>query len=443
MIKNEDPFYSAVLENDPDVIDPFDSTANALGLNTSMYSYSLGQNRKILSNQLDAKLDHYYLIGPKSNINFTLGTILSQQEFSSNIFQFLSNDIEFMPEPNFNNGLVENDIDYRFNDVYLGIHYRFRSGKFTITPGFSIHSYGNQNTQFGENVKDNFFKLLPDFETRIQLKKGESLTLNYNMRNQFTDVTRLARGLVFNSYNSLQYGEPDLQNALSHNLSLLYRSFNLFNYTNVFARASYSKNIDQIRGLTNFDNVIRTSTYFNSNFADENFNLFGRIQKTIGKVRTGLSSYFNYSKNNQFIQQRQSINERFIQTYTPEIRTNFRVAPNIRIRYRYSVTNNNQGLRETKFITRAPSVDFDAYIIEKFTFKTDYSYTVQDQTGEVSKSFQIWNASLAFKKDKETKWEYEIRGSNLLNVSSQIRNNANSVSVFNSTTFIQPRFCLL
>tara|TARA_B100000989_G_scaffold83460_1_gene59784 strand:+ start:99 stop:2807 length:2709 start_codon:yes stop_codon:yes gene_type:complete len=440
VIKNEDPFYSAVLENDPDVIDPFDSTANALGFNTSMYSYSLGQNRKILSNQLDAKLDHYYLIGRKSNINFTLGTILSQQEFSSNIFQFLSSDIEFMPEPNFNNGLIENNIDYRFNDVYLGIHYRFRSGKFTITPGFSIHSYGNQNTQFGVNVKDNFFKLLPDFETRIQLKKGESLTLNYNMRNQFTDVTRLARGLVFNSYNSLQYGEPDLQNALSHNLSLLYRSFNLFNYTNVFARAAYSKNIDQIRGLTNFDNVIRTSTYFNSNFADENFNLFGRIQKTIGKVRTGLSSYFNYSKNNQFIQQRQSINERFIQTYTPEIRTNFSVAPNIRIRYRYIITNNNQGLRETKFITRAPSVDFDAYIIEKFTFKTDYSYTVQDQTGEGSQSFQIWNASLAFKKDKDTKWEYEIRGSNLLNVSSQIRNNANSVSVFNSTTFIQPRF---
>jgi hypothetical protein len=440
VIKNEDPFYSAVLENDPDAIDPFDSTANALGLNTLMNSYSLGQNRKILSNQLDAKLDHYYLIGPKSNINFTLGTILSQQEFSSNIFQFLSNDIEFIPEPNFNNGLTENDIDYRFNDVYLGIHYRFRSGKFTITPGFSIHSYGNQNTQFGVNVKDNFFKLLPDFETRIQLKKGESLTLNYNMRNQFTDVTRLARGLVFNSYNSLQYGEPDLQNALSHNLSLLYRSFNLFNYTNVFARAAYSKNIDQIRGLTNFDNVIRTSTYFNSNFADENFNLFGRIQKTIGKVRTGVSSYFNYSKNNQFIQQRQSVNERFIQTYTPEIRTNFSVAPNIRIRYRYSIINNNQGLRETKFITRAPSVDFDAYIIEKFTFKTDYSYTVQDQTGEGSQSFQIWNASLAFKKDKETKWEYEIRGSNLLNVSSQIRNNANSVSVFNSTTFIQPRF---
>ena len=438
--KNEDPFYNAVLENDPDALDPFDSTANALGLDSSLGTYDLAQNRKIMSNQLDAKLDYYYLIGSKSNINFTLGTLLSQQQFNSSIFQFLENGSEFVPLPTFNEGLVTNDVDYDFSDLYLGVHYRFRTGKFTITPGFSIHAYGNENTQFGLSIENNFIKILPDFETRIQLKKGESLTFNYNMRNQFTDVTRLARGLVFNSYNSLQFGEPDLQNALSHNLSLLYSSFNLFNYTNVFARAAYTSNIDQIRGLTNFENVIRTSTYFNSNFADENFNLFGRIQRTFGKVRTSLNTSFNYSKNNQFIQQRQSVNERFTQTYTPGVRTNFRVAPNVSIRYRYSITNNNQGLRETKFITKAPSIEFDAYIVEKITVKSNYSYTIQEQSGEASQSFQIWNASVAYRKDKDTKWEYEIKASNLLNISSQIRNSANSISVFNSTTFIQPRF---
>ena len=438
--KNEDPFYNAVLENDPDALDPFDSTANALGLDSSLGTYDLAQNRKIMSNQLDAKLDYYYLIGSKSNINFTLGTLLSQQQFNSSIFQFLENRSEFVPLPTFNEGLVTNDVDYDFSDLYLGVHYRFRTGKFTITPGFSIHAYGNENTQFGLSIENNFIKILPDFETRIQLKKGESLTFNYNMRNQFTDVTRLSRGLVFNSYNSLQFGEPDLQNALSHNLSLLYSSFNLFNYTNVFARAAYTSNIDQIRGLTNFENVIRTSTYFNSNFADENFNLFGRIQRTFGKVRTSLNTSFNYSKNNQFIQQRQSVNERFTQTYTPGVRTNFRVAPNVSIRYRYSITNNNQGLRETKFITKAPSIEFDAYIVEKITVKSNYSYTIQEQSGEASQSFQIWNASVAYRKDKDTKWEYEIKASNLLNISSQIRNSANSISVFNSTTFIQPRF---
>jgi hypothetical protein len=102
--KNEDPFYNAVLENDPDALDPFDSTANALGLDSSLGTYDLAQNRKIMSNQLDAKLDYYYLIGSKSNINFTLGTLLSQQQFNSSIFQFLENGSEFVPLPTFNEG---------------------------------------------------------------------------------------------------------------------------------------------------------------------------------------------------------------------------------------------------------------------------------------------------------------------------------------------------
>jgi hypothetical protein len=440
LIKNENPFYNAVLENNSDELDPFDSTASALGLDTSRENYNLSQNKKILSNQLDAKLDYYHIINPKSNINLTLGTLLSRQEFNSNIFQFLTSGSDLQPIPLFNNGLAKNDIEYTFTDVYLGAHYRFKTGIFTFTPGFSVHAYGNKNIQFGETVSDKFLKVLPDFETRIQLKKGESLTFNYNMRNQFTDVTRLARGLVFNDYNSLQYGEPDLQNALSHNLSLLYSSFNLFNYTNVFARASYSNNIDQIRGLTNFENVIRTSTFFNSNFADENFNIFGRIQRTFGKVRASLNTNFNYSKINQFIQDRQSLNERFTQTFTPGIRTNFKVAPNISLRYRYSITNNIQGSRETKFITKVPSLEFDAFIVEKFTFKTNYSLTTQDQVDGESESFQIWEATLSYRKDKDAKWEYELKGTNLLNVNSQVRNNANNISVFNSVTFIQPRF---
>ena len=438
--KNENPFYNAVLENNSDELDPFDSTASALGLDTSRENYNLSQNKKILSNQLDAKLDYYHIINPKSNINLTLGTLLSRQKFNSNIFQFLTSGSDLQPIPLFNNGLAKNDIEYTFTDVYLGAHYRFKTGIFTFTPGFSVHAYGNKNIQFGETVSDKFLKVLPDFETRIQLKKGESLTFNYNMRNQFTDVTRLARGLVFNDYNSLQYGEPDLQNALSHNLSLLYSSFNLFNYTNVFARASYSNNIDQIRGLTNFENVIRTSTFFNSNFADENFNIFGRIQRTFGKVRASLNTNFNYSKINQFIQDRQSLNERFTQTFTPGIRTNFKVAPNISLRYRYSITNNIQGSRETKFITKVPSLEFDAFIVEKFTFKTNYSLTTQDQVDGESESFQIWEATLSYRKDKDAKWEYEFKGTNLLNVNSQVRNNANNISVFNSVTFIQPRF---
>ena len=440
LLRNEDPFYNALLVNNPDEVDAFDSTADALGLDTTLTNYDLGQNRRIKSNQLDAKLDYYHILNQRSNINFTLGTILSRQDFNSNIFQFLNDGSQLNPVPTFNDGRATNDTQYNFSDLYLGVHYRIKSGKFTMTPGFSVHAYGNKNEQFGETVKDNFLRLLPDFETRIQFKKSEALTVRYEMRNQFTDVTRLAQGLVFNNYNSLQFGTPDLQNALSHNVSLLYSSFNLFNYTNVFARAAYSSNIDQIRSLTNFENVIRTSTFFNSSFADENVNIFGRVQRTFGKIQASLRASFNYSKINQFIQEQQSLNEGYTQTYTPGIRTNYKVAPNVTLRYRYSVTNNNQGSRETRFVTNAPSVEVDAYIWKKVTFRSNYSYTNQDLGNGTSQSFQNWDASLSYRKDRDAKWEYELKATNILDIDSQVRNSANNVSVFTSETFIQPRF---
>ena len=445
--KDEDPFYNVLLGNDPtnndlapEEQDAYDSTARALGLNQSLNNYDLNQDRRIKSNQLDAKLDYYNIINNKSNINLTLGSIVSRQDFNSNIFQFLEDGTFFEPIPTFNATRATNDTQYDFSDMYLGVHYRFKAGIFTITPGFSVHAYSNKNIQFGEQYSEDFFRILPDFETRIQLKKSESLTFNYNMKNQFTDVTKLAEGIILNSFNNIQYGNPELQNALSHNLSLFYRSFNLFNYTNVFARIAYSKNIDQIRSLTDFENVIRTSTYFNSGFADETVTAFGRLQRTFGKIRGSLSVNLNYSKINQFVQGRQSVNEGFTQSYTPSVRTTFKVAPNVTLRYRHTIAQNDQGTSSTTFTTNAPSVEFDAYIKKAFTLRTDFTYNRLSDDVEEINSFQTWNASLSYRKDKDASFEYEIRATNILGIDSKVQNNASNISVFTSETFIQPRF---
>ena len=445
--KDEDPFYNVLLGNDPlnndlapEEQDAYDSTARALGLNQGLNNYNLNQDRRIKSNQLDAKLDYYNIINNKSNINLTLGSIVSRQDFNSNIFQFLENGAFFEPTPTFNQARATNDTQYDFSDMYLGVHYRFKAGMFTITPGFSVHAYSNKNIQFGEQYGEDFFRILPDFETRIQLKKSESLTFNYNMKNQFTDVTKLAEGIILNSFNNIQYGNPELQNALSHNVSLFYRSFNLFNYTNVFARVAYSKNIDQIRSLTDFENVIRTSTYFNSGFADETVTAFGRMQRTFGKIRGSLSVNLNYSKINQFVQGRQSVNEGFTQSYTPSIRTTFKVAPNVTLRYRHTIAQNDQGTSSTTFTTNAPSIEFDAYIKKAFTLRSDFTYNrLSDEVEEIN-SFQTWNASLSYRKDKDASLEYEIRATNILGIDSQVQNSASNISVFTSETFIQPRF---
>ena len=166
------------------------------------------------------------------------------------------------------------------------------------------------------------------------------------------------------------------------------------------------------------------------------------IQRTFGKIRAGLNASFNYSKINQFVQGEQSLNKAFTQSFVPEVRTNFRIAPNVRLRYAYRVVQNNLGGRDTEFITKSPSIDFDAYFLKKFTFITKYSYTIQDD-GTNSQSFQNWDAQLLFRKAKDSKWEFELKMSNILNIESQVRTSANTISVLNLETYTQPRFITL
>jgi len=438
VIKDEDPFYNAILEDKLN----YGGTAANLGLDDNQSNYNLAQEKRVKSNQLDAKLDYWNILNKKSNINFTFGTILSHQKFDSNIFQFLDDNSQLDTTPTINDGLDVNAIDYNFSDIYLGLHYRLKTGIFTITPGVSAHLYNVNNTQFGQKTTDNFFRLLPDLNVIVQLKKSETLNLTYSMQTQFTDVSNFASGLVLNNYNALFSGNPALENALSHNVNLFYYSFNMFNYTNVFASINYNKSIDNIRTESIFQpgGVIRVSTPFNSPFADESVTANGRFQRTFGKIRGTLRANFNYSKFNQFIQNRRSINENFTQTYRAQVRTNFRTAPNLDVSYRYSIQDNNLGENSTKFFTKSPTVELDALFLKSFTFRTDYSYNdFSDENGTIN-TFEFWNASITYRKDEDAKFEYEIKATNLLDTKAQSQSNAGTVSVSATEYFIQPRF---
>src|SRR5690606_7664634 len=81
--QDEDPFYNAVLD-----FLPFSGILNA---NEDQSNFDINQEKRVKTSKLDAKIDHYYIINNKSNLNFTLGTTQSRQRFNSAIFQILDN----------------------------------------------------------------------------------------------------------------------------------------------------------------------------------------------------------------------------------------------------------------------------------------------------------------------------------------------------------------
>ena len=456
LLQDEDPFYVASLENDPinnDAADNdgFDDAAESLGLDRSNMFYTLEQDRKVKTNQLDAKLDYYYILNTKSNLNFVAGTILSKQNFNSRFFQILDNGTEFDPTPTIqgvNDLQTTNDTEYNFTDIYAGLRYRLKAGIFTFTPGFTMHSYKSTNTQFAtEYFEDAFAKFLPEFDMIVQFKRSESLALTYKQEVNFTDVNKIARGIVANNYSSFFAGNAELVNASFHNVALRYSSYNLFNASNVYARVSYRKTANQVNRNTIFEprSVVSSSTYLNSLFDNENFNAFGRVEKTIKKVKMSLGGNFSHNKTFQFINSTENTNESISKGLISSIGTNFTKAPNVSLRYRVSFVDQSNSARaaDVKSIMHMPSVNFDAYIWDSLTAKSDFSYTETRQEGSVVNSFKIWNASLAYRKDNDAKWEYELVGNNLLGTGFQSSVNQGVVSFTVNQTFILPRFVSL
>ena len=436
LLQDEDPFYNAFIEQKS----TFQNTAAGLGFDNDQIGYIVDQDKRIKSNKFDGRLNYWNVLNPKSNLNYTLGLVFSNQKFDSNIFQILDNGSIFDPMPL--SGSDSNEIDFTFVDTYFGFHYNLKAGKFTLTPGFSVHAFKTSDKQFGTENSNNFFRLLPDANVRLQLKSSENLNLRYSMQTSFTDVTRLAEAFVLNNYNSIFSGNRELENALTHNVNLSYFSFNMFNYTNIFGSVNYVKNIDGIRNKSVFDGVIQSSTPFNSNFADESISANGRFERRFGKVKTSIGGNFSWSKFTQIINDRVSTNKSFTQSYRSRISAFFKEAPNVEIGYNLTIDDNNQGRQVTTFYTHRPFINFDAVIFKDFMFNTEFSYyDFRDKNSSIN-SYEFWDASLIYQK-QESKWEYKLGATNLLDTKSLNQTNTSNISVSNQEYFVQPRFLVL
>lgn len=443
LYQDEDPFYNANLATQPFVLSGYDNGQTRNDVN---------QNRFVKTNKTDVKFDYYYMITPKSNINLTLGNTYSYQNFNSHIFQVLDNG----SVNDLNNPENNNDVDYVFNDVFLGVHYKFIKGKFTFNPGFSLHQFNTKDSQLNTVNKNSFTRLLPDVYALFQIKKSETLTYNYRMSNSFTDVNRLAEGFVFSNYNSLFSGNRNLENSLSHVHSLRYFKYNMFNFENIFANLTYTKQVDAIKNRALFTGVnqVSSSVNMNSNFADEtfsgNFNYgrsFAKYYKASGGVNINWSRFNNIrvypdsdsdpTNNPTEVQTTES----FTQNYNVRFSTNFKTLPNLGLSYGLTINDNFSDV----FYTDSPAVTLEYYFLDAFSFTSEYNfYHNRNKSKSVETEYDFLNASLIYQK-KDSKWEYKLAATNLLDTRAL---NDNSFSQLGgSSTFssyiVQPRYVIL
>ena len=426
LYQEEDPFYNANLKSKP-----FD----LVGYNSDQERNDITQNRFVKTSKIDAKIDYYYMLTSKSNFNITLGNTYSYQNFNSSMYQILDNKTVNELDDSAN----INTVNYKFNDAFLGLHYKILMGKFTFTPGASIHSYNMTNTQLGTNYNQNFFRILPDFLAIYQIKKAETLTYNFSYTNSFTDINQLAEGLVFSNYNSLQNGNRTLENATARQHSLRYFKYNMFNLENISAFFSYSKRIDAVKTKANYIGVNQSSSPYNSDFADETFSGSGSYGRSFLKnYKASFSANLNWSLFNNIQDNVLSTNESFTQSYTLKASTNYKKLPNLELGYNMVIND----YANSVYYTNKPFAKLDYYFLNSFSLVTEYEfYHYYNTEKSVDNQYDFLTASLIYQK-KNSKVEYKISGTNLLNTKSLNDDSFSQFSTRTSQYTVQPRYLI-
>jgi hypothetical protein len=433
LFQQEDPFYNANLQIQPFVLTGYNSTQTRNNIN---------QNRFVKTNKTDSKFDYYYMVTPKSNINVTIGNTYSYQNFNTNMFQILDNGTQ----KNLSDSKNTNQVNYVFNDAFVGLHYKMLVGKFTFNPGVTLHQFNTSDTQLNSVNKMSFNRVLPDFFALWQMKKSQTLSYNFSLTNNFTDVVKLAQGYVFSNYNSLYSGNRFLENSISQVHSLRFFKFSMFNMENISANITYSKQTEIItnRALLTGINQVSSSVNINSNFPNESLSgrinygkSFARYFKADGTVNLSKSTNNNIRvnpDNSEFIQNTKS----FTQTYEMKFSTNFKKIPNIELAYEYRV---NDFQNQINYVDN-PSVTLEYFFLDAFSFTSEYNFFHnRDKAKTFDTEYDFLTASLSYQK-RDSKFEYKVSATNLLNTTALNDNSFNALGGSTSFTsyYVQPRF---
>ena len=403
-------------------------------------AYDLSQHKKSMTNKGDFLVDYYYILNNKSNLNFSVGTVINDQTLQSGIFQKLDNGSVV----HFTEDHLNNDVSLHFLDVFLGLHYKLKAGKFLITPGISWHQYTSKNTQLSQETIFNKSILLPDLNVKFSIKSAESLRFNYETSTNFSDINNLAEGVLLNSYNALSIGNRNLENALYQNYSLRYFNFNMFSQTNIHATIAYNKKKNVIKNANQLIGIDRINSYLNLANPEDNFSVNAAFSKRIKKIKYRLSANSSIANAYRLSVLTNGENTKTKTKYTTQnykiiAQSNFADWPNFEVGFSKSLSQ----FDENKSETDKPNANIEITFLKNFTFVADYKYnSYHNKANGIKNTYDFLNADLYYQKEG-SKWEFKLSAINLLNTKSINEDFFSEYLQSSSSYLVQPRMVML
>jgi hypothetical protein len=397
----------------------------------------INQLKNTQEHNFDAVFKHFWEINNNNHIYTTLGNKFSNEDFITDDSQTLDDGTI----NNFASGGFGNDVNFKLNDFFVGMHYKFRTGIFIVKQGFEAHNY-SWSLQNQTNLDKNKWVVLPDFLAKIEFNKSKKITINYNLKTSFSDASRFANRFYLQSYNSVFRGNENLENNLFHSARIYYSRFSLYRGLMLFASLNYNKQIRGVRNTVDFNDINQflTVKMFDNPSEDWRGNI--NIQKSINKFKYKFDVGFNNSKYIQELNNNIQTNTNNNYDYELGIQTLFDKFPTIEVGLKRAIGNFTASTNTSKFVTTEPFITIDYDFLEGFIFNFDYRKSnYQNKTLDQKNTYEIANATLSYK-NEDSAWSYKLTAQNLFNAQFRQSNSFSDFLISDTKTFILPRIIM-
>ncbi|WP_310991270.1 TonB-dependent receptor [Aequorivita marina] len=400
--------------------------------------YYLLQNKRIASHTFNGLIKDYWVVGKFHHLYPSFGVNAS---FSS----YLSEDSQLLSDGNsnsFSDNGFDNKLQYNIVNTFLGLEYKFQTGKVTFKPALYLHFFNWTTNQ--KDVKKNQSQdlLLPKLDIDIPFSFVEKLTFNYSLENRVPQTSQLANGYILSDFNSVYKGNDALENEIFHNITLGYNKFSLSSKLQLALFANYERKEKHVKNTTILNGIEQYNDVVLLDNPEQNFSFNGSVYKDIGKMKYFVKSNLNYSDFFQLLNEEESLNISRRIGGTIGFKTLFDSFPTLEIGYTKDFDNYKSADGITNFQNDQIFSTVDAVLLKDFIVNADYTLSKnKNKSSGASSVFDQLNASVFYQKE-DSPWGFELNASNLLNTKFKQNNFFSEFVITDTRKFTFPRTIL-
>ena len=396
-------------------------------------NYQITQLKNVKSTTVDALFKHYWILNNFNHIYTNVGNNFGRTALQTSERQFLSNGTT----NDFADNGFGNDIDYRLNDAFIGIGYKFKIGKWTNKPGIYGHWYQLKTKQFEQDLAYSTFLLQPQFNSEYEFNQSENLQFKYRLVNQFLEASQMAERFTLQSYNSVFKGNALLNNQRYHAASINYTKVSMYRGLMLNAYGNWNRRVRTIRNTVELDGINQFTTPILTDNPESNYRFGGSISKKIYRFNLGLNSSLSWFDYIQEVNGIEALTTRNNQNVGVELRTAYKKWPFVKVAFTKGF-NTFKGITSSKFETNEFSAEFDHEIVKNLSISADYRAVTNLNFTNPNTFFEIANAAVVYQK-KESPFGFEFAIYNLLDNKTINQNSFSDFLTTEQTTFILPR----